>query len=66
MTTSAALPLLASGCRRVAAITDATIGVVGREETSAVVQRDNLPARRIGEEIEIRRRAAREALGEAG
>jgi small-conductance mechanosensitive channel len=49
----------------VAAVIDTTIIAVSRDAMNAIVQRDHRLARRIGEEIEMRRRAAREALAEA-
>ncbi len=47
------------------AITDTTIVSVPRDTMNTVVQRNHRLARRIGETIDMRRRAAREALGEA-
>lgn len=49
----------------VVALTDTTIVAVPREAMDAVVQQDPRMARQIGESIELRRRAAREALAEA-
>ncbi len=49
----------------VIALTDTTIIAVRREAMDAVVQQDPRLARQIGESIEMRRRAAREALAEA-
>lgn len=49
----------------VTAVTDTTIVEVSRDAMSEVVQRDHRLARQIGDDIEIRRRAAREALDEA-
>lgn len=49
----------------VVALTDTTIIAVTREAIDAVVQQDPRLARQIGESIEMRRRAAREALAEA-
>ena len=46
----------------VIALTDATIVSVHRDAMSSVVQRNHRLARQIGEAIEIRRRAATEAL----
>lgn len=47
------------------ALTDTTIVAVSRQAMNTVVQRDGRLARQIGESIEMRRRAAREALAEA-
>ena len=49
----------------VVALTDAVIVAVSREAMNTVVQQDHRLARQIGETIELRRRAAREALAEA-
>ncbi len=49
----------------VVALSDTTIVAVGRDAMDAVVQQDPRLARQIGEAIEMRRRAAREALSEA-
>lgn len=47
------------------ALTDVTIVAVSREAMNTVVQQNHRLARQIGETIELRRRAAREALAEA-
>ena len=47
------------------ALTDATIVAVSREAMNTVVQQDHRFARQLGDTIELRRRAAREALAEA-
>ncbi|MGI9125597.1 MAG: mechanosensitive ion channel domain-containing protein, partial [Mycobacterium sp.] len=47
------------------ALTDATIVAVSREAMNTVVQQDHRLARQIGEAIDMRRRAARDALAEA-
>jgi small-conductance mechanosensitive channel len=49
----------------VAALTDATVVAVTRDAMNAIVARDHRLARQIGESIDLRRRAAREALAEA-
>ena len=49
----------------VVALTDTTMVSVSRDAMNAIVQKDHRPARQIGEAIEIRRRATREALAEA-
>ncbi len=49
----------------VVALTDTTVVAVSREAMNDVVQRDHRLARQIGEAIEMRRRAAREAIAEA-
>ena len=49
----------------VIALTDTTIVAVSREAMNTVVQQDHRLARQIGDTIELRRRAAREALAEA-
>lgn len=49
----------------VVALTDTTIVAVSRESMDVVVQQDHRLARQIGDTIELRRRAAREALAEA-
>lgn len=49
----------------VVAVTDTTIVAVSREAMNTVVQKDHRLARQIGEAIEMRRRAAREALAQA-
>ena len=47
------------------ALTDTLIVAVSREAMNSVVQQDHRLARQIGDTIELRRRAAREALAEA-
>ena len=47
------------------ALTDTLIVAVSREAMNTVVQQDHRLARQIGDTIELRRRAAREALAEA-
>jgi len=47
------------------ALTDTSIVAVPRAAMDTVVQRDPRLARQIGDSIEMRRRAAREALAEA-
>jgi CRP-like cAMP-binding protein len=49
----------------VVALTDTTIVAVSREAMSDIVQTDPRLARQIGEAIDMRRRAAREALAAA-
>jgi CRP-like cAMP-binding protein len=49
----------------VVAISDTTIVSVPRDTMNTVVQHNHRLARQIGETIDIRRRAAREALDEA-
>lgn len=49
----------------VVAVTDTTLVAVSRQAMNTVVQRDHRLARQIGEAIEMRRRAARDALAEA-
>ncbi|MGV1086421.1 MAG: mechanosensitive ion channel domain-containing protein [Mycobacterium sp.] len=49
----------------VLALTDTTLVAVSREAMNTVIQQDHRLARQIGETIELRRRAAREALAEA-
>ncbi|MFN8071271.1 MAG: mechanosensitive ion channel [Mycobacterium sp.] len=49
----------------VVALTDTTMVSVSRDAMNAIVQKDHRLARQIGEAIEIRRRATREALAEA-
>lgn len=49
----------------VVARTDTTLVTVSRDTMNAIVQQDHRLARQIGESIEMRRRAAREALAEA-
>jgi len=48
----------------VVALTDTTIVSVSRETMNGIVQKDHRLARQIGDAIEMRRRAAREALEE--
>jgi CRP-like cAMP-binding protein len=48
----------------VVALTDTTIVSVSREAMNGIVQKDHRLARQIGDAIEMRRRAAREALEE--
>ena len=48
----------------VIALTDTTLVSVSRDAMNAIVQKDHRLARQIGEAIEMRRRAAREALAE--
>ena len=48
----------------VVALTDATLVAVSRDVMSAIVQQDHRLARQIGDAVEMRRRAAREALAE--
>ena len=48
----------------VIALTDTTMVSVSRDAMNAIVQQDHRLARQIGEAIEMRRRAAREALAE--
>jgi CRP-like cAMP-binding protein len=48
----------------IAAKTDVTLVEVSRDAMNAIVQRDHRLARQIGEEVEMRRRTAREALAE--
>lgn len=47
------------------ALTDVTVVSVSREAMNSVVQQDHRLARQIGETIDLRRRAAREAIAEA-
>jgi small-conductance mechanosensitive channel len=49
----------------VVALTDTVIVAVSRQAMNTVVQQDHRLARQIGDTIELRRRAAREALAEA-
>ncbi|WP_313675417.1 mechanosensitive ion channel family protein [Mycolicibacterium sp.] len=49
----------------VVALTDTTVVAVSREAMNAIVQKDHRLARRIGDAIDMRRRAAREAIAEA-
>ncbi|MFM9034205.1 MAG: mechanosensitive ion channel domain-containing protein [Mycobacterium sp.] len=49
----------------VVALTDTTLVAVPREAMNIVVEQDHRLARQIGETIDLRRRAAREALAEA-
>ena len=49
----------------VVAVADTVIVAVAREAMNVIVQQDHRLARQIGETLEIRRRAAREALAEA-
>ncbi len=49
----------------VRALTDTTIVAVSRDAMNAIVAEDHRLARQIGETIELRRRAAREAISEA-
>ena len=48
------------------ALTDVTIVAVSRDAMNLIVQQDHRLARQIGDAIEMRRRAAREALAEIG
>jgi CRP-like cAMP-binding protein len=48
----------------VIALTDVTMVSVSRDTMNAIVQKDHRLARQIGDAIEMRRRAAREALAE--
>lgn len=48
----------------VIALTDTTLVAVSRDAMNAIVQKDHRLARQIGDAIEMRRRAAREALSE--
>jgi CRP-like cAMP-binding protein len=48
----------------VIALTDVTMVSVSRNTMNAIVQKDHRLARQIGDAIEMRRRAAREALAE--
>jgi len=48
----------------VIAMTDATVVAVSRDTMNAIVQKDHRLARQIGDTIELRRRAAREALAD--
>ena len=45
--------------------TDATLIAVATEAMSSIVQSDHRLARQIGDTVEMRRRAAREAIAEA-
>ena len=49
----------------VVAKTDATLIAVSTEAMSSIVQGDHRLARQIGDAVEMRRRAAREAIAEA-
>jgi hypothetical protein len=49
----------------VSALTDMSVVAVSREAMNAIVQKDHRLARQIGDSVDMRRRAAREALAEA-